>query len=400
MNTFNFSVSLLPNPTAINGLISSTVVFSTDFINPTESSLYSVWDLQWQNWFSGGSLGSFEYYCPDSRCPGNSAGWKAVSANANIPQSWIIMNAIRWRPINAGNLQANLTGVMGGWTGTQTVSLTASNAFPASANLSLPYTGSCTPSISNLTATGAITGAFPWGSFIGHSPIRPLCGIVNVVRGQTAELGDLIITPSRADAITANAWYGIQSNLRVPSGFTPLRFTGTKSKIGVVETVLEVSTSSVIQFLTPQLHFNHAQLVSGKQNVGALVYDPDDGSSWYLAAQSYNADPLNPFRIGMILASSAILVFGTLDNTINRELPATIGKTVYYVGEWNSKTLMFGPINATISGRSDMKIIVSRSAPLASNFEASSSYYVGVSGANSRSSVVLSHAATNGSSWA
>jgi hypothetical protein len=402
MNSYNFSISINTNPTSFNTRPGTEFVLSTAVMNLTEASRFSVWDLTWKNWFVGVSMGFWQFYCPD-QCGESAVGWVNFNVHniLEVPQSWIAMNAVRWMPTNGGaSADVNITGTLGGWTGQQTVRLSIDNMNPHPENYSLPYGSSPSPSSKALTSSGIKDITYPWGIFSRISPVRPLHGSINVNQDQTVEFGDLVIFPSQADTVAFNAWYAVEPTIRIPEGFQPVVFTGTKSKVGIIETVLEITTSSAIQIMTPLLHYNYTLGPSGRRDVGALVFNPNDGSSWYLAAHSYNADPLYPHRIGISLVSSALLVFGSLNNSVNTALPATFGKTLSYIGEWNSKTLSFGPVNATISGQSDLRIIVTQSAPLASNYEASASYFFGTTGANANTVITLSAVGINTTSWA
>jgi hypothetical protein len=312
------------------------------------------------------------------------------------------MNAVKLDTAGrAGATSLQIAGSFGLWSGIQTLNISALSTGATQPNIGLPYAGApkCS-TIQNLTASGSVTGVFPFGSFKVYSPIRPLCAMVSVSKGSTTNLGDFILFPTQTDTVTANGWYDVRTDVRKPLGFSPIKFTGTSSKFGIVETAVEIATAATLRFSTPQVQYDYAVDIDGKKSVGALVYNPDDGSSWYLASETFNEDPLNPFRIGMTIPSSSLLIFGTLDNTINKELPATFSKTIYYIGDWDSKKFLFPSLNVSATGRNDFKMMISKSSPLSSTLEATISYFIGVSSATSKNSISISTAGTKGYSWA
>lgn len=313
------------------------------------------------------------------------------------------MNALRWNPqgfIVAGEYPYNISGTFGLSTDTQRLYLTSTATGNEPVEYALPYANSpgCLVAL-NLTSTGVADMTFPWGHYVAKSPIRPLCAAGVGNPGYSFNLGDVIVTPTSTGSITANGWFNVASSIQKPDGFAPLLFTGTISKTGVVESAIEFSTDSKFEMLSPQVHYDYAINIPGRHGVGALVYNKDDGTSWYLASNAYNNDPANIYRIAMSVPFSCLLIFGTLDNTVNTVLPAKTGVTIYYHGAWNSKTLLFSELNVTITSKSDLAMSVTPNTVLSAGLDATVTFAIGFSGTMSKSTILLSHPGLNTSSW-
>jgi hypothetical protein len=259
------------------------------------------------------------------------------------------MNAVKFVPTNS-NGQTNLTALAsyGSYNGSINMSLTIQSSFIPPV-YTLPYTASssCDNYYGKLTSAGVDTSSisYPYSSlyytYTVASPVRPMCKTASGTSGSSIEFGDVLVSPSDSNPITVHGAYAMTSSMKIPSGFTPLLFSGSASKDGYVENVLSITASSNVTILTPQVNLNFVSKISSTANIGALVYSKITGLSYYLPSSRWNQDQTKPYRAGFVLPSDGVYIFGSLDNSINSILPALFSQTMSFLGSWGTKSFEF-----------------------------------------------------------
>ncbi|KAI8897241.1 hypothetical protein BC833DRAFT_594490 [Globomyces pollinis-pini] len=395
----------------INTAQSEYFYLSNQIINPIESDGYSVWELEWFNWPNILGFGQWEWYCPDKYC--KQAGvWLPVSQQT-IKQSWITMKALRWNP--AGSISTTVSpfvvnSTLDNFQGSILMNLAVGPAVSASITLpEPPYQDKTDCPILQLKASGANSKfEFPYGDYLVNTPIRPLCGTVQVGAGSPTRVGDFVVTSMVAQTILVNGWVEVSDTVIMPAGFSPLTFTATKSEIGKLDQAVKITASSPIELITPQLQRNLTTKIEGREDIGALMYDVSNGFSWYLPAKSWGRDPNRPLTMRFSIQGSSTMIFGKLDNEVNSILPIQLGKQTGYVSKWQKKrfevyteTAQTANLQFYVIGPSDVNFLIQSSNVLASSKETVlRSYSVGFFGQLGENQIIISTAVEVGYTWA
>lgn len=280
------------------------------------------------------------------------------------------MNAVQWLPLGlsastssyslTGKLISSLAGVSQDITFSKQFTLTSSDVAPAVTNPSLPYSSYAVCNDKFIfTSTGSTVLTFPFGSFVTMAPMRPLCATVQASASKFYFLGDWQISVSVDSLILASGWASLNESRVIPTGFSPITFTGRISKVGQVVSIIGITSStpnSFITIVTPQVQLNSTVSVTSLGQLAALQLDPTSGSCSFVAVTGWSSS----LQITTTVPNAGYYIFGALDNSKNFILPATLGKTIQYIGQWGTKKFSLPSMNVTVTGTNNFDFYLSQ----------------------------------------
>lgn len=260
----------------------------------------------------------------------------------------------------------NLSGVQGGLKSTKALTLKSSNTQPLLSNPADPYLNyaEC-KDYKSLFKNDGITGlSLPFGPFSGStSPLRPLCFFMKVSKDTINSFGDWSVRSSIETSILASGWAALDSTYPLPNGFTPLTFTGLNSQVGQTASIIQLVSSKIgasFNIITPQLQMNSTINAQTRSDFAILQLGTAPYlNNLYIPVHSFDAKKL---ILSATFPSEGFYLFGRLDNDLNTELPAQLGKPIAYLADYKKKSFKIGAnLYAFISGTIDVTLYISES---------------------------------------
>ena len=273
------------------------------------------------------------------------------------------MNAVRWNPQGqaVAPTKFDMIGKISGETSsTLVVTISASTTTGTGSLLPVPtYDFSC----SGLTvgSNGSATPSLEFEGFLKNSPIRPLCAKRTVVANEFTAFGDLKLkVPAKLDVVVSG-WIAFDVAFKLPTGFKRIMFTGLTTDSGIPGSALLISynskTSYAMDLLSPPLQVDTSSLISSASQVAVLFYNDTSTELNYVSITSWTEF----WTVSMTIPGPGVYIFGRLDST-NTGLPAALGTSVSFWGDWKSKVFMY-PNDVKITLTSDKNGAVKVSKP-------------------------------------
>jgi hypothetical protein len=261
------------------------------------------------------------------------------------------MNAVKFfhhsTAASGGSTNLTATATLGSYSGSINLQLSISTSPTApTQTLQKPYSSSgcqdCSSSLKEglLSSKGGKELSFPFDNYIVNSPVRPLCRAV--AASKATAIGDISVSPlSGTVNVLANGWLSLDSSLVYPEGFTPIKFTGSVSKDGVISSAIKFTADGHFTLISPQVHADYIYGIGKRTEVGALVYSQKNGTWWYLPATEWNTNSNLRNRLSLTVPGSSSLIFGYLNTTTNTLLPGYLDQTMDYLSDWSGKMYEF-----------------------------------------------------------
>jgi hypothetical protein len=306
-------------------------------------------------------------------------GWVPFATlPTQVPNAWLMMGAIQWLPLGigpassdynlTGYIEPTLAGTIGGVTFSLILTLTSSDTAALSVNPPPLYTGygDCYGKDYKekylFSATGTTLISYPFGAYTVNSPIRPICLTLDIPENLFTAFGDWYISSKgSASTVKVSGWHDLDPSFVLPTGFTPITFTGQSSTIGTVWRLIQITSSAggFIYVVTPQTQLNSTAKVVTRADLAILKLDHVSGNATFYAVDKWFADSAMIRAILPITSKGGVFVFGYLDNSINTALPAGLEVTTSFMGAWGKKIFNFAGCYVTITGTSDLDFFVS-----------------------------------------